>query len=174
MAGGRAHRVWHRRQRRIGLDGAGHHRVDNLVRHARCFFGSGGGSGVQPAIVRAQSRTSIVVEAPKAEAAAPAGVQNACALFSDAALICRRGASAPWREGAAVLNGRSKMPTTSHTKAAEAHETAAKSHRSAAEHHGKNDHKKGQEHSTQAHGHSEAAHKHSTEAHGKSGQHAKK
>ena len=67
-----------------------------------------------------------------------------------------------------------KMPTTTHTKAAEHHETAAKAHRTAAEHHTKGDHAAAHEHSTKAHGHSDAAHKQSTEAHSKSSQHAKK
>jgi hypothetical protein len=42
----------------IGLDGPGHHRVDDLVRHARGFpfFGGWGGNGCQLAIVRTQSR----------------------------------------------------------------------------------------------------------------------
>ena len=40
---------------RIGMGGAGHHRVDDLVRRARGFFG-GGGDGCQLAIVRTHSR----------------------------------------------------------------------------------------------------------------------
>ena len=76
--------------------------------------------------------------------------------------------------GVDKLREETKMPTTTHTKAAEHHETAAKAHRTAAEHHTKGDHAAAHEHSTKAHGHSDAAHKQSTEAHSKSSQHAKK
>ena len=44
------------RSHRIAMDGAGHHRVDDLVLRARGFFGGRGGNGCQLAIVRTHSR----------------------------------------------------------------------------------------------------------------------
>jgi len=43
------------RSHRIDMDEADHHRVDDLVRPVRGFFG-GGGNGCQLAIVRTHSR----------------------------------------------------------------------------------------------------------------------
>jgi hypothetical protein len=42
--------------RRVGLEGAGHGYVDDLVRHVRIRFGGRGGNGFQLAIARTQSR----------------------------------------------------------------------------------------------------------------------
>ena len=50
------------------------------------------------------------------------------------------------------------MPSTSHTKAAEAYETAARTARMAAEHHQKGDHKSALQHSDKAMKQSETAH----------------
>ena len=50
------------------------------------------------------------------------------------------------------------MPSTSHTKAAEAHEPAARTARMVAEHHQKGDHNGGLEHSDKAMKQSETAH----------------
>ena len=60
------------------------------------------------------------------------------------------------------------MPSTSHTKAAEAHESAAKISRTAAEHHQKGDHKTGLEHADKAMKLSETAHEASKGASAKS------
>jgi hypothetical protein len=52
------------RPHRIGLDGAGHHGVDDLVRHVRIRFRGSGGNGCQPAIARTQSRAFALSAIP--------------------------------------------------------------------------------------------------------------
>ena len=46
------------------MDGASHHRVDDLVLHARGFFGGRGGNGCQLAIVRAKRRVFSLLARP--------------------------------------------------------------------------------------------------------------